>query len=247
MQEDAYVAEFLAGIFYLGVGARLFRLAHRTGKVPERLLALFFAASGVSYTIYYVPDIFGSLAFAGAWQFASRLAYLFAVVAILTFIRVTFRPDARWATGLGGLMVLVMSGGLVTAAVNGAWEGGVESIGWWLEFGTYTAALAWFAWEAFSAWGGSRKRERIGLCDGVVANRYLLVALFGAFQVAACFAELAMEFEYAASHGVSALTDGLVGAMEVAGIAMLSLAFFSPEWYRRWLTRQTPAATGSES
>jgi hypothetical protein len=161
---------------------------------------------------------------------------------MLTFTRVTFRPDDRWAKGLAGLLMLVMCGGLVTAAVNGAWEGGVESVGWWLEFGAYTAALAWFAWETSSAWGGARRRARIGLCDGVVANRFLLVALFGAFQVGACFAELAMEFEYAASHGVSALTDGVVGAMEIAGIAMLWLVFFSPEWYQRWVTRQTPAA-----
>ena len=87
---------------------------------------------------------------------------------------------------------------------------------------------------------------RIGLCDGAVANRYLLVSLFGAFQVATCFAELAMEFEFSANHGVSAFTDGILGAMEVAGIAILWLAFFSPEWYQRWVTRQTPAVTGPE-
>jgi hypothetical protein len=242
MQEDIYLAEFLAGIFYLRVGARLLRLARRTREVPEQLLGLYFAGSGVSYTIYYIPDLTGSLALAGAWQFASRLAYVFAIVAILTFTRVTFRPDDRWAKGLAGLLTLVMCGGLVTAAVNRAWEGGVESVGWWLEFGAYTAALLWFACETFSAWGGARKRMRIGLCDGVVANRFLLVALFGAFQVGACFAELAMEFEYAATQGVSALADGIVGAMEIAGIAMLWLVFFSPAWYQRWVTRQTPAA-----
>jgi hypothetical protein len=246
MQEDVYVAEFLAGIFYLWVGARLLRLAHRTREIPERLLGLYFAATGVCYVIYFVPELAGSLAFVDAWRFASRLAYVFAVVAILTFTRVTFRPADRWAKGLAGLVTLVMCGGLVTAAVNGAWDTGVESVGWWLEFGAYSAALAWFAWEASSAWGGARKRMRIGLCDSVVANRFLLVALFGVFQVGACFAELAIEFEYAASHAVSALTDGVLGAMEVAGIATLWLAFFSPEWYRRWVTRQLPAATGGE-
>jgi hypothetical protein len=246
MQEGIYVAQFLAGIFYIGVGARLLRLAHRTREIPERLLGLYFVATGVSYTIYFVPDVVGSPAFAGAWQFASRVAYLFAVVALLTFTRVTFRPDDRWAKGLAGLLTLVMCGGLMTAAADGAWRTGVESVGWWLEFGAYSAALAWFAWEASSAWTGARKRMRIGLCDGVVADRYFLLALFGAFQVGACFAVLALEFEYAASHAVSTLADGALGAMEVAGIAMLWLAFFSPEWYQRWATRRLSAAAGSE-
>jgi hypothetical protein len=246
MQEDVYIAEFLAGIFLMAVGVRLLRLAQRTREMPERLLGLYFAGSGLSYSVYYVPDLVGFTAFAGAWQFSSRLAYLLAVMAILTFTRVTFRPDARWATGLAGLVMLVMCGGLVTAAVNGAWEGGVDSIGWWLEFGAYTAALVWFAWEASSAWIGARKRLRIGFCDGVVANRYLLVALFGIFQVATCFAEVAMEFEYAANQGVSALTDGVLGAMEVVGITMLWLAFFSPKWYQRWVTRQPSATTAAE-
>jgi hypothetical protein len=246
MLEHAYAAELLAGIFYIGVGARLLRLARRTREVPERLLGLYFAATGVCYVIYFVPELAGSLAFVDAWRFASRLAYFFAVVAILTFTRVTFRPDDRWAKGLAGLLVLVMCGGLVIAAINGAWDAGVESVGWWLEFGAYSAALAWFAWEAFSAWGGARKRVRIGLCDGVGANRFLLVALFGAFQVGACFAELAVELESAGHQAASALADGVLGAVEVAGIAMLWLAFFSPEWYQRWVTRRLPAATGAD-
>lgn len=247
MQEKAYIAQLLAGIFYIGVGARLLRLAYRTREIPERLLGLYFVATGVSYTLYFVPSLIGSPAFAGAWQFASRLAYLFAVVALLTFTCATFRPDDRWAKGLAGLLTLVICGGLMIAAANGAWETGVESAGWWLEFGAYSAALVWFAWEAFSAWTGARKRMRIGLCDGVVVNRFLLVALFGAFQVGSCVAELALELEYAASHAISILADGALGAMDVAGIAVLWLAFFSPEWYQRWVTRRLSAAGGSES
>jgi uncharacterized membrane protein len=94
MQEDVYIAEFLAGIFLMAVGVRLLRLAQRTREMPERLLGLYFAGSGLSYSVYYVPDLVGFTAFAGAWQFSSRLAYLLAVMAILTFTRVTFRPDA---------------------------------------------------------------------------------------------------------------------------------------------------------
>jgi hypothetical protein len=246
MQEGIYVAQLLAGFFYIGVGARLLRLAHRTREIPERLLGLYFVATGVSYTVYFIPDFLGSPAFAGAWQFASRLAYLFAVVAILTFTRVAFRPDDRWAKGLVGLLTLVMCGGLMTSAAHGAWRTGVESAGWWLEFGGYSAALVWFAWEAFSAWTGARKRMRIGLCDGVVVDRFFLVALFGAFQVGGCVAEVAMEFQYAASHAVSTLADAALGAMELAGITILWLAFLSPEWYQRWVSRRLSAAAGSE-
>ena len=170
MQEQIYIAQILSGIFYIAVGARLLRLAQRTREPPERLLGLYFVATGVAYLIYFVPDIVESAAFAGAWQFASRLAYLLAIVAILTFTRVTFRPDDRWAKGLVGVLSLVICGGLMSAAASGAWETSVESAGWWLEFGGYSAALVWFAWEASCAWSGARKRMRLGLCTSLLRD-----------------------------------------------------------------------------
>ena len=55
---------------------------------------------------------------------------------------------------------------------------------------------------------------------------------------------LAMYWEYAATGVFSAWSDAVVGALEIASIAVLCLVFFAPAAYHRWLDR-TPATTGA--
>jgi len=46
MEGNAYIGETAAAFFYLVVGARLLRLASRTGEMPERLLGAMFLVTG---------------------------------------------------------------------------------------------------------------------------------------------------------------------------------------------------------
>ena len=66
-------------------------------------------------------------------------------------------------------------------------------------------------------------------------NRYLLLALFGGFQVLACLSDILLAIDFAEKQAASGSADLLLGAFELAGIAALWLAFFPPAIYRNWV------------
>ena len=84
--------------------------------------------------------------------------------------------------------------------------------------------------EAFLSHRLALRRSRIGLTDPIVVNRYLLLAAFGAFQTFACFSDVLVTID-AVDRTISAWSDSILGGFEIAGIAMLWLAFFPPASY----------------
>jgi hypothetical protein len=107
---------------------------------------------------------------------------------------------------------------------------------YWINFLSYSSALLWMSIEALRAYSGARKRQRIGLCDRAVVNRYLLWSCFGLFQLLSCAAVLMWAVDYEADNNVSGMTDMLLSTTEVASIAALWLAFFPPAAYLSWVT-----------
>jgi hypothetical protein len=101
----------------------------------------------------------------------------------------------------------------------------------------YTTPCAWIYAEALRLRHRAKKRARIGLCPPVDANRYLLLTLFGAFQLLACAADLSWASDIGASESVSTASDLLLGFAELASVSTLWLAFFPPLFYTDWITR----------
>jgi hypothetical protein len=97
--------------------------------------------------------------------------------------------------------------------------------------------------EAFLAYTSASRRARFGLCDRVVANRYLLFGCFGVLQTYACITDVFLEMEYMTSQAFSSVFDLILGAIEMAGIVMLFLVFFPPAFYQRWVAAPTAPAT----
>jgi hypothetical protein len=112
----------------------------------------------------------------------------------------------------------------------------MQSLWFWVDFIGYTAALLWMTLEAFHAYSGARKRQRIGLCDRPVVNRYMLWSTFGVFQVLACAAVIYLGLDDAANESVSGLADMFLSGSEIVSIAALWLAFFPPAAYLSWIT-----------
>lgn len=81
----------------------------------------------------------------------------------------------------------------------------------------------------------AKKRAKLGLSLPLAANRYLLLALFGGFQILACFSYLAYSADIASNQTVSLISDALLGGTEIASTAVLCLVFFPPSIYRRWI------------
>jgi hypothetical protein len=241
VEEQAYIGELIAALVYLYVGTRLLRLSSRTGEVPERLLGAMFLVTGASFLLYDLPIIFNSESLWTPLNFAGRVAFLPAPMLLAVFTRRVFRPEGVWAT-----WIVYGTAALLVGGVGGSvWSGDLEgfSIGspwFWAEWVGYTIPFAWAGVEALGHHRGARRRLRLGLCDPLVCNRYLLWGFFGAMQVLVSVATVPSYSEYEHEGAFSAMWDALISAGELSSLALIWLIFFPPALYRRWI--QGPAA-----
>jgi hypothetical protein len=236
VDDHSYIGALSAAIIYLVVGARLLRLASRTGELPERLLGLLFVFSGISWALYEVPILLDSDALWTPLNFAGRAAYIPAAVVLAEFTRRVFRPDSAWAAwlvcGCAAMLVVAVGG----SALQGDWEGfSISNPLFWLEWVGYTFPFGWAGIEALIQYRQAKKRMRLGLSTALVSNRLLL---WGVFGTTSALLSMIYPFQYAAyeRHGVFTSTwDAVAGLGEVWGIALIWLVFFPPAPYRRWV------------
>ena len=247
MGDHAYIGEFVAGIFYLIVGARLARLGARTGETPERLLAAMFFVSGLSYVVYEIPLMIDVEALWTPLNFAGRVIYAPASVLLAAFTWQVFRQESSWGVWFVYGTAALMIGGVGGSALGGDWEGYTISNRWfWLEWAGYTVPFAWAGAEAYSQYRRARRRQRVGLSDPLVCNRLMLWSLFAIVQVVISLAILQQYASYEQENLFSATWDTLIGGLEILSAATIWLVFFPPVWYRRWVGRVAPPAPAAE-
>jgi len=99
--------------------------------------------------------------------------------------------------------------------------------------------------EGLSQYRLARQRLRLGLCDPLVCNRYLLWGLAGVTWTTWEVAVIAQSIEYRVTQMWSATMDSLVGGLQVGAIALIWLVFFPPAVYRRWIDHAAPAAVAT--
>ena len=237
MGDHAYIGELIAAIAYLTVGVRVFRLSQRTGEFPERLLGVSYALVGMSYVFYEIPTIFRIESLWTPFTLAGRITFDVAIIPFALFTRTVFRSNAPWAMWLVIACVALMFTGVMFSLLTGDPEGMTLSNSWfWFEWAGYTIPSVWMSIEAFLARANAVKRQRIGLCDALVANRFLLWAFHGLFGVAACLTVILMYTEYNATQTFAGWTDRLLGGLELGSVVTLWFVFFPPAFYRRWIT-----------
>ncbi len=247
MEESAYIGELLAGTVYLIVGVWLLRLGQRTREVPERLLGAMFLLSGASYLVYSMAYLPGLESLRTPLNFAGRVIYIGPPILLAAFTRQVFRPAGPWAAWLVyGIAVLII-GGIGGSALGGDLEGfSISNPGFWAEWVGYTIPFGWAGSEAFVQYRRARRRVRLGFCDPLVCNRYLLWALFGSVQICAGLVILSQYSEYETTSQFTATWDTLIGGFEIVSVTLISLVFFPPAFYRRWIEGAAPAATAEE-
>jgi hypothetical protein len=239
MEENAYITSIVAGTFYLIASLRLIRLNRRTHERPELLLGVYFGFSGAYYLVYNLPSIFGFPSWSPAFEWwVIEWIYVLGVFPYLFFLRSVFRPEAAWAGALVGFCSVLLLVGTVMGGVDGTAIYSLDNPWFLVQWVGYTLPTAWMCWEALLSRQGARKRVRLGLCEPIVANRYLLLALFGGFQFLACLADLSIAADISGSQAVSLISDALLGGSEIASVAVLWLAFFPPRFYTNWITRR---------
>jgi hypothetical protein len=247
VEEQAYIGELISGIVYFYVGARLLRLAARTGEGPERLLAAMFLFTGVSFLLYDVPIILDSEPLWTPFNFAGRLVYLPAVLLLAIFTHRVFRPEGVWAGRVPYAVAALLVVGVGGSVWHGDLEGFTVSSPWfWVEWTGYTLPFAWAGVEALTHHHRARRRFRLGLCDPLVCNRYLLWGFYGAVQVMVSLALFPAYSEYEHDGAFSATWDTLISAGEISSLALILLIFFPPALYRRWI-QGAPAENAASS
>jgi hypothetical protein len=228
-------------------GARLVWAGRKPGRVPERLLgggAMLIGTVGLPMS---VASGFGGDATAvhvPLWV-VSELVTQIGVVCLYAFVQQVFRPRVGWARQLVLAAAIVLPVGLAAASVGlvRATPGTLSVVATGpallLCQLVYAGAFVWSALEGFSQHRDARKRMAIGLADPVVANRFLLFAIFGvagAGIVLANAAAVVLERNIATSLVVVVPA----GVLSLVAAAAMFLAILPPAWF---LARVRAAAT----
>ena len=110
-----------------------------------------------------------------------------------------------------------------------------------VSFLAWTTTCIWVSCEALIAHRKAKRRSQILLSRPSVVNRYLLCAGFGGFQTFTAATWLVIDLEIPAD-GYRHVMDVLLSVAEIGSLGMLWLAFASPEFYRAWIDRESPAS-----
>jgi hypothetical protein len=235
--DNAYIGGVIVCLGYLVAGARLFRLSMRTHQTPERLLSVALLLWGLAYACWQLPLAISDGSLFRPLFIAGRIFTDAGTVVSLFFMRLVFRPNSGFATGL----VASVTAGLVLGFAGSAWVGDWEAIyplrnpWWWLEWAAVTVSVAWIGVEGFHHYGMSKLRRKLGLSGALTCNRYLLWGLTGAFWTAYELAYPIQQIEFDATGSFSAFMDAVVSFVELIPIACIWLVFFPPAIYRRWI------------
>ena len=241
MEGHAYLGELASAIIYLFAGARLVRLAGRTGELPERLLGMMFLVVGTSYAFYTAPIVFDVESLWTPLNFAGRVVFLPAPALLAVFTRRVFRRESAWGVWLAyGIPILILAG-VAGSVASGDLEGFSISNSWfWLEWAGYIIPFFWAAAEAFLQYAKARRRLRMDLSTPMVCNRFLLWGIFAALGACVWLLVLPQYAQYEQQNQFAATWDILIGVLEMTAVAMIWLTFFPPAFYRHWINRGAP-------
>lgn len=245
MGEHAYIGELAAAIFYLAAGLRLLRVSFRTGLIEGRLLGSAFSAFGIAYLFYVAPDLEPSLVpLMTPLSFLGRVTTAVGMAAIAVFTWQVFQKDAAWAKWLAWGSVCLNLLGIGVSIWEKDWAGfsTLTSVGYWMVWVGETIPLVWVGIEGFVGFRRMSKQVLFGFSEPLVANRFLLWCLFGVMQVAAMIVEIPMNVGFETQGVFTTGPDAVMGALEIATIAIVWLAFFPPIFYRNWINGTPPAA-----
>jgi hypothetical protein len=206
---------------------------------------VYFVLSGVAYLGWVLPFVVETGSWRNPADFAAWGVFSVGVVPYLLFIRKVFRPGAAWATWIVVGCSLALAGSTGMLVWGGELYPGLGNPFYWVQWFGFTIPCAWFLVEAALSYRVAARRSQIGLSDPIVVNRYLLLALFGALQTLACLSDLLVTIDVTADQSTSVWSDLLLGGSEIAGIALLWLAFFPPRGYLAWVGGSAPTSNGA--
>jgi hypothetical protein len=230
---------FIAEVSYVLVGFDLIRRSRETQGLPELLLGLAFVFNGLSYLFTDLPIVLDKESILNEFSYIGRIFAGCCALTIAVFTWRVFRAAAGWAKWIVWAAGALLLAGLTISALEGDWEGAYPLTyrGFWLEWLAGIVPFIWFSIESLSAYSRSRRKVRVGLGDPLVANRFLLIGLYGTLASSTYPIYLWMYILYEL-HGVwSDPVNAILGIVEVISLAALWISFSAPDFYRRWVDK----------
>lgn len=237
MVDDPYSAQVLTGFLFVVVAVALLARAARNDGAAERLLGVAFLLMGTSYAFSEAPYAFELADLIAPFTLLSRITYAVSVIVIAVFTLRILQGEESWARWLVCASALLAFAGIALAVVEEDWAGfnPLRSYGFWLEWVGLLIPFVWMGLAAFAQLVKARERVRLGLCDPLVSSRFLLLSLFGFFQVCGFFIWAALYILFESQRLWTNQMDVLYAATDLLSLAVVWFAFFPPAPYRRWI------------
>jgi hypothetical protein len=249
MEESAYLGGVLAGLVSFIAGVRLIHLSLRSQKSPEFLLGMTLFLWGLAYACWQIPVATANQPLTQPLFFAGRVLTCGATIFFASFARIVFRSRARWAKALVFAIAISVFAGVAGSFTVGDSEGvrPLSDPWWWADWAAALVAISWVGVEGFINHLNARQRVRLGSCDPLVCNRYLLWGITGIVW-AVFYGMVALQhIEFETQEIWSTAMDRANGAVDIAGVALVWLICFPPRFYRRWIAGAAPAAQLEEA
>ncbi len=222
------------------VGVRLCLLSRRTGKRPELYLGLGILGAAV---LGYGPMIAAvlirgegeSTTLTAGLSGLGKVIHDVGVTMILLFVVTVFRSGSRGAWALFAVAMVLLWGGLAGVGWTTRFHDLLPSgPAWWAEFSVIWTYPLWPAFESFRYHGLMKKRQRLGMADPLVVDRFRLwgfasLGTLGAVIVSS--SPMLMEPELAKQ--LRAPTYIVTAVFGIFTVTLYSLTFFPPRWYRQ--------------
>jgi hypothetical protein len=239
----ATIEECATGLVYLVVGIHLIQLSRRTKRLPECFLGLSFALWSANYIVYDIAYLALEESKAAPFFFAARLALDLGIFLFVIFVWKVFRSQDRWGGWLAAGTGACLLAGVVGSVWVGDWEGmqPLSNPWFWPAWLAGTIAYAWMIAEGLHHYGMSRQRQRIGLCDALTCERFLLWVTAGAAWILVQLITVYQYIEYERTGEWGAILGGLVGFLEVVPAVVTWFIFYPPAFYRNWVERRHAA------
>jgi hypothetical protein len=223
MDEAGWIYDTIAGSGLVAIGLRLIHCARRQADPALRLLAAHCVLAAAAQTLHLAPRALGYELEVDWNSFAmtGRVLYAVALVPLLIFVRRSFRPGTSTSTAVVTAAIAVMLAGLLGCAWRGDWYGVIENPWFQLELVGYALPYAWLAVEIVLSSRRSSPRP------GSAAERRSMLALgaWAGLQLLSVGAEALTYAEYQHGHSIHGWSAPIHGALELAALAALWLAF----------------------
>lgn len=248
MVDIPHLAAVISGLSFLVVALGLLLRASQTGAAPERLLGVAFLLIATSYVFSVVPYAFEIEPLLAPFSLVSRITYAVSVISIAVFTLRVLQSDETWTRSLVYGSALLMAAGIGLTVLEDDLSGfnPLRSYGYWLEWTGLLLPFVWLGLAAFAHFGRAREQVRLGLCDPIVSNRFLLLSLFGLFEVCGFFVEVALYIISESQQIWTAGMDLLYAVPDLLSVVAVWLAFFPPALYRKWITGAAPGSSASQ-